>query len=488
MALPSRTQEVDSGCPGSDRSTLWLSYLQSKRASPSTRSNSKSKENISTSLYNLEEESFPPSPRPRLAGDQSAVTPRDIVQLNTDFVASITIEQLAATSTPLQPGDRGHHSSGDESAEAEQQPRPVPPTPARTAARLTACKTLFPGVENSELAQQIDNEILELRNFFDDHREEMLHLLHGGKEAADTSLPVLPPPAHAQWGGAPGAQSQSLGNLRHQSAAATSTDRSATPELPDPALFPGAECGAGTGRGAMFSSLQDWATWREESESEQQQDNTLRIRKMEFEKRRRKKERQRRRLVTGEGEVGQPLKQNIQSFFPTFQEFHDPSRHNPALAGEDEDNEIPLLNLSDLTSEVTAADMSVISEAFSAVNGLGLEQEADSGCSERPGPGPRGEVARSVGCDTLDLGCAKTTSSSAATPTRARHPAASLGPHTAFNLSLGSLAALDGQPHSQLIICTPAPAPHPGARTSSKQGRKKRKQKSQVTGNDMQSV
>ena len=474
MALPSKTQEIDSGCPGSDRSTLWLSYLQSKRASPSTRSNSKSKENISTSLYNLEEETFPPSPRPRLAGDQAPVTPRDIVQLNTDFVASITIEQLAATSTPLQPGDRGHQSSSDE----QQPPRPVPPTPARTAARLTACKTLFPGVENSELAQQIDNEILELRNFFDDHREEMLHLLHGGKEAADTSLPVLPPPAHAQWGGA---QTQSLGNLRHQSAAATSTDRSATPELPDPALFPGAECGAGAGRGGMFSSLQDWATWREESESEQQQDNTLRIRKLEFEKRRRKKERQRRRLVTGEGEeVGQPLKQNIQSFFPTFQEFHDPSRHNPGLAGEDEDNEIPLLNLSDLTSEVTAADMSVISEAFSAVNGLGLEQEADSGCSARPGPGPRGEVARSVGCDTLDLGCAKTTSSSAATPTRARHPAASLGSHTAFNLSLGSVAALEGQPHSQLIICTAAPPPHQGTRTSGKQGRKKRKQKSQV--------
>ena len=95
MALPSKTQEIDSGCPGSDRSTLWLSYLQSKRASPSTRSNSKSKENISTSLYNLEEETFPPSPRPRLAGDQAPVTPRDIVQLNTDFVASITIEQLA---------------------------------------------------------------------------------------------------------------------------------------------------------------------------------------------------------------------------------------------------------------------------------------------------------------------------------------------------------------------------------------------------------
>ena len=474
MALPSKTQEIDSGCPGSDRSTLWLSYLQSKRASPSTRSNSKSKENISTSLYNLEEETFPPSPRPRLPGDQAPVTPRDIVQLNTDFVASITIEQLAATSTPPQPGDRGHQSSSDE----QQPPRPVPPTPARTAARLTACKTLFPGVENSELAQQIDNEILELRNFFDDHREEMLHLLHGGKEAADTSLPVLPPSAHAQWGGA---QTQSLGNLRHQSAAATSTDRSATPELPDPALFPGAECGAGAGRGGMFSSLQDWATWREESESEQQQDNTLRIRKLEFEKRRRKKERQRRRLVTGEGEeVGQPLKQNIQSFFPTFQEFHDPSRHIPGLAREDEDNEIPLLNLSDLTSEVTAADMSVISEAFSAVNGLGLEQEADSGCSARPGPGPRGEVARSVGCDTLDLGCTKTTSSSAATPTRARHPAASLGPHTAFNLSLGSVAALEGQPHSQLILCTAAPPPHQGTRTSGKQGRKKRKQKSQV--------
>ena len=94
ITIPSKTTENDSGCPGSDRSTLWLSYLQSKRASPSTRSNSKSKENISNSLYNLEEESVSPSPRKKsLHQGEGQVTPRDIVDINKDFVASITIER-----------------------------------------------------------------------------------------------------------------------------------------------------------------------------------------------------------------------------------------------------------------------------------------------------------------------------------------------------------------------------------------------------------
>ena len=48
-------------------------------------------------------------------------------------------------------------------------------------------KCLFPeqtedGNHSQTLSKQIDNEILELRNFFEDHREEMISLLHGPGE------------------------------------------------------------------------------------------------------------------------------------------------------------------------------------------------------------------------------------------------------------------------------------------------------------------
>lgn len=196
-----RTLDADSGCPGSDRSTLWFSYLQSKRISPSTRSNSKSKENIHNSLYNLEEETICSPIRTK---SEHPVTPREIVNMNTDFVQSITIESndLLRDLVPLEPENPlqvNNEERGDSYSSAEEviegHNNNFPATPAKSATKLKTCKNLFPGVESHDLAAQIDNEILELRNFFDDHREEMMFLLHGNKDEIDsahnTSLPAF---------------------------------------------------------------------------------------------------------------------------------------------------------------------------------------------------------------------------------------------------------------------------------------------------------
>merc|ERR1712098_2565 len=144
----------------------------------------------------------------------------------------------------------------------------------------------------------------------------------------------------------------------------------------------------------------DWNSWREASESDMRMDPTLKIRKMEFEKRRRKKERQRRRQQEVKSFVTStpPRKQSIHSFFPSLHESEDKSAMN-----NEESNEIPRLNLSDLTSEVTAPDMSLISEAFSLANNSNPHQP-DSGCiGAEIFNNTHQKTSRSIACDTLDL-------------------------------------------------------------------------------------
>ena len=414
-----KTLEVDSGCPGSDRSTLWLSYLQSRRMSPSTRSNSKSKENISTSLYNLEEESLSVSPKNKVlnkSDNSSSVTPRDIVNINNDFVRSITIErkesaiEILATSTPKQQDICVNNYYTDDSTDfpdenKTENPGDVPSTPAKSLKRLDTCKNLFPGVESHDLAQQIDNEILELRNFFDDHREEMMYLLHGNKDEQDlvrnTSLPFFDNSRRPET-----TKSKSLMNIRPYSDQFPESDRS-TPDLPDPANFNFQEdtnsrdsYPVNSGQ-EMFRSLQDWRTNRDDSESDFQQDATLRIRKLEFEKRRKKKERQRRRhFVANVEEINSQRKPSIHSFFPNFDQSQNLNDKDNSL---DDCNDIPRLNLSDLTSEVTAPDMSMISEAFSEAAGNYNDPPPDSGCFGAEIFSNNQKTSRSIACDTLDL-------------------------------------------------------------------------------------
>ena len=381
--------------------------------SPSTRSNSKSKENISTSLYNLEEESFSVSPKNKVSNksDHSAsVTPRDIVNINNDFVSSITIErkesaqEILATSTPKRDTCvNNYYTDYSSDFPVENHCGPVPSTPAKSLKRLDTCKNLFPGVESHDLAQQIDNEILELRNFFDDHREEMMYLLHGNKDEQDNvrnaSLPFFDNSRKPET-----VKSQSLINIRPYSDQILESERT-TPDLPDPANFnfqedlefkghhPGHE---------MFRSLQDWRTNKDESESDFQQDSTLRIRKLEFEKRRKKKERQRRRQnIANAEETCSQRKPSIHSFFPNFEQ----SLINGKENSLEDCNEIPRLNLSDLTSEVTAPDMSMISEAFSEAAAVVNydHPQPDSGCFGAEIFSNTQKTSRSIACDTLDL-------------------------------------------------------------------------------------
>ena len=367
-----------------------------------------------------------PSPRKNsLYHGVGQVTPRDIVDINKDFVASITIERNenqrdmkeSATITPN--GPRVSGSCTDNSVEHSRQNvgSDVPPTPSKSAKKLNLCKNLFPGVENTELAQQIDHEIFELRNFFDDHREEMLYLLHGSKDEPmmNHSLPAYQcGPDSSKFDQK---QSRSLLNIRHPDQVRSETQLLSsgctTPDLPDPANFNLhdsviSKC-ENNPRQEMFRSLQDWNTWKEESESDNlHQDLTLKIRKLEFEKRRKKKERQRRRQAFDDFKDFSPtVKQNIQSFFPNFQEFEEKpvmvqsTRDTYHEEGEDMDlnNEIPLLHLSDLTSEVTAPDMSIISEAFSAANASQLPpRENFRECQAQDG-----RTSRSIACDTMDL-------------------------------------------------------------------------------------
>ena len=372
------------------------------------------------------------SPSPRKKSHHHGVgqvTPRDIVDINKDFVASITIErndnprdiQHLATSTPK--GLRLSESGTDNSSEQSRKNvgSDVPPTPSKSAKKLNLCKNLFPGVENTELAQQIDNEILELRNFFDDHREEMLYLLHGNKDdpLMNHSLPADQCGTRTDGFQFHQKQSQSLLNIRHSEHVRSETQilssGCTTPDLPDPANFnlhdtviPKFE---NNPRQEMFRSLQDWNTWKEESESDNvHQDLTLKIRKLEFEKRRKKKEKQRQKQAIEDfRDFSPPVKQNIQSFFPNFQEFEEKpvmvqssrDRYHEEDGDMDLNNEIPLLHLSDLTSEVTAPDMSIISEAFSAAGANTsqlLPRENLRECQPLDG-----RTSRSIACDTGDL-------------------------------------------------------------------------------------
>ena len=446
--------DLDSGCPGSDRSTLWMSYLQSKRMSPSSKS--KSRENLGTPLYNLEEEKSPIAPPTQRQSPRSnkeeipkhpPVAPKDIVTINNQFVSNITIEQgvkltpraeselknigtnqyknifrdqkelhkqlsssgrqrnnvPTMTSTPIkqhakmqtgrgcnslpsspkgsklirsktvfnlrtasQPEDdfsqmtetlTAHNINEQHMTDLSYneldllenyQPSPdvarVPlGTPAKSCWNKTSSKCLFPvkGPQSQILAQEIDNEILELRNFFEDHREEMMTLLHGGgeqMETQNTSLPVFGKERQAECSQTR-QKSISMMNINNMETKNDLKDEQylesqrTTPNLPDPSDYPifqethmhalaSREQTCDTyGRAGLHSSIKNWNA-RYDSESDVP-DRTLLLRKKEFEKRRMKKEKQRRQFDS-QGKVLrhclpefiQPTANNIQSFFP----------------------------------------------------------------------------------------------------------------------------------------------------------------------------
>ena len=346
--------------------------------------------------------------------EKMAVTPRDILSINNQFVQSITIQtfdtpqdpasKFPVTSTPHdgEPYQYVTDLSDDEyemmsamkvnegkTDEAEE----VPQTPARSLNKLKACKSLFPGVESEALAQQIDHEILELRNFFDDHREEMLYLLHGQGEEGERvnqSLPGLPGQSGPRCEEKTRPQSLSLINIGGREG-----EGGSPAGLPDPSHF------SPTGSSSLSPPAppQVWPPGWPDSESDGLQP-TLLIRKAEFQaRRRRRRERQRRRVVTSSTE--RERERTIHSYFPVVRSGSVAVSHTrqeeEAGGGSDYDH-VPRLNLSDLTSEITAPDMSLISEEFSLANGNNNRHFLHY---EEPDNGQK--TCRSIACDTLDL-------------------------------------------------------------------------------------
>jgi len=244
--------ELDSGYPGSDRSTVH--YYSLKGLSPASHGQQGQKRGDARQLFNLEEEERSHSQRSVRVEPESATATLP-VRAHGDLMASADSSSLpsdyapspsngrtrsprrrrvnnrarrlfpvsaaaaaAATTEPpssatLKPPDAHRtylHSVTDlssdersmfEDAAEDQQIRPQLPSPVPTEAAgpsqslhlpseikqpmSSACST---SRQPAALAQQIDREILELRSFFDDHREEMMSMLHEGH--AEANAPV----------------------------------------------------------------------------------------------------------------------------------------------------------------------------------------------------------------------------------------------------------------------------------------------------------
>lgn len=425
---PLSPPDLDSGCPGSDRSTLYTSFLHSRGLSPSSKT--KSRENVaSTPLYTMLEE-------------QVASSPRQIVAQDARYLTSVTIQsglrlspraeaELARRRSPLaSPGPvmtstpaSGRHlgragllgelkvvtePSSDErmlQEEVEEEERLMrqslvcPATPVRTPRRA-----LFPSqaAQPQILAEQIDCEILELRNFFEDHREEMLSLLHGDEDnPRNVSLPLFKQPEAR-----PLQKSSSMSFLPRQPEDEGDTDRASTPPLPNPYGLPY----------HSYTAPSHSPPYQESQESESDQarpDRTLQLRRREWEKRRLKNRERRKRL--SQENVNIQLDQSassggrapISSFFPVSRE---QSRESPEESGL-----VPRLNLEDVCSDVTlpshSLDTSLPSQlhheldVFHLESGWGAHSPASEPVMEtrRPWGEERSRSQRSIACDTLGL-------------------------------------------------------------------------------------
>ena len=529
--------EVDSGCPGSDRSTLWFSNIQSRRVSPNSKT--KSRENLGTPLYNVEEEKSPISAQKPIENiykviakntKQSCKNPEKILSLNNQYVSNITIEEGVAltsraeselrtiqqnqyrnlfrdqipappamTSTPIKQHRNIHNHRASYSLPASphtpnfhmrrpasSQKRPASRDMSENTNTLiqqgfynndtdmtsddqevlenynlssewigenlgpsvqnfntkNSSKCLFPeqtkGNGHSQiLSQQIDNEILELRNFFEDHREEMISLLHGPGEEIENHNRSLPTfyPDQIRYRSQTCHQSLpvvSRERLKASSFQSIESERS-TPDLPDPAYFLTYQ--------DMCHDKERQLFQKQDSESDVP-DKTLLLRKKEFEKRRLKKERHKKQLDQ-QGKISlknyQPECTRIQSLFPldrqnnkekerlmrkgseehfsrnetprdTFREawtdpnesilLKSPRKHMFEESDSNNPNFVPRLNLQDLCSDITAPSQSIDYSFQSSEQKLNHFNQT---IHQTNNQGMRQNSHRSIACDTFDL-------------------------------------------------------------------------------------
>ena len=283
-----------------------------------------------------------------------------------------------------------------------------PPTPVK----VRTPRRLLPSSSSSGqpqiLAEQIDTEILELRNFFEDHREEMMSLLHGGEDERNVSLPAFP--HHHQQSGDRGRgvqqamkKSQSMHFLPREVEDENSERDSTPPPLPNPYSLPYQYGGVdwtrshddvlgshGSHRGLRNSQplesqshgkttkLRKQESFEHESESDAVgPDRTIFLRRREFEKRRlRNRERRKKAEVASlefdhsNSSANNNNNNNISSFFPVH-------TNTDQMA-----HVVPRLNLESVCSDVTLAtghslDVSLASQAED-IFGLRQRQEEES--------------------------------------------------------------------------------------------------------------
>ena len=244
-----------------------------------------------------------------------------------------------------------------------------PPTPVkvRTPRRLLPASGQHQG-QPQILAEQIDSEIVELRNFFEDHREEMMSLLHG-EEERNTSLPVFP--HHRQIGERSRGVQQQLQKSRSmhlipqpREEEEEDGDRDSTPPpLPNPYSLPYHQYGGedwnrsherlhhfieGKNHGNI-TDLKKQESIEHESESDAVgPDRTLLLRRREFEKRRLRNRERRKKAEVASSEFDHSNSSannnnnNISSFFPVSNN-----------TGGDQMVHVPRLNLESVCSDVT---------------------------------------------------------------------------------------------------------------------------------------
>ena len=282
-----------------------------------------------------------------------------------------------------------------------------PPTPVKVRTPRRLLPSLSSSGQPQILAEQIDTEILELRNFFEDHREEMMSLLHGGEDERNVSLPAFP--HHHQQSGDRGRgvqqamkKSQSMHFLPREVEDENSERDSTPPPLPNPYSLPYQYGGVdwtrshddvlgshGSHRGlgnthflesqshGKTTTLRKQESFEHESESDAVgPDRTIFLRRREFEKRRlRNRERRKKAEVASlefdhSNSSANNNNNNISSFFPVH-------TNTDQMA-----QVVPRLNLESVCSDVTLAtghslDVSLASQAED-IFGLRQRQEEES--------------------------------------------------------------------------------------------------------------
>ena len=311
-----------------------------------------------------------------------------------------------------------------------------PPTPVkvRTPRRLLPSSSGQHQGQPHILAEQIDSEIVELRNFFEDHREEMMSLLHG-EEERNTSLPAFP--HHRQMGERSRGVQQQLQKSRSMhfipqagEEEEEDGDRDSTPPpLPNPYSLPYHQYGGedwnrsherlhhGGEQGRIdrglrksqqlieeknqgsITNLKKEESIEVESESDAVgPDRTLLLRRREFEKRRLRNRERRKKAEVVNSEFDHSNSSannnnNISSFFPV-----------PNNTGGDPMVHVPRLNLESVCSDVTlptshSLDASLASHTEDI---FGLRQRQEEPLTRRRGRQKQPDSNPNLSCNQIN--------------------------------------------------------------------------------------